>query len=99
MKHTLAESFLMGEECAIALCEVESIQDGSMKAKVDALLVTTTDGFFVCNECRYGSKSESHVREHVEMHIEGFAHKCPNCHRTFSKRSSFKFHLNKCQKK
>jgi len=78
---------------------VESIQDGSMKAKIDALLVTTTDGFFVCNECRYGSKSESHVREHVEMHIEGFAHKCPNCNRTFSKRSSFKFHLNKCQKK
>jgi len=70
-----------------------------MKAKVDALIVTTPDGFFVCNECRYGSKSEEHVREHIELHIEGFSHKCRTCNRVFTKRTSFKFHMSKCQKK
>jgi len=76
----------------------DKVVDG-MTAKVNSLLVTTPDGFFVCNECRYGSKSEVHVREHIEMHIEGFAHKCKTCSRVFTKRTSFKFHVAKCQKK
>ena len=32
-------------------------------AKVSALLVTTPEGFWVCNECRYGSKSKANVME------------------------------------
>ena len=76
----------------------DEIVDG-MSAKVDALLVTTPDGFFVCNECRYGSKSEVHVREHIEMHIDGFAHKCKTCTKVFTKRNSFRLHTAKCQKK
>jgi len=70
-----------------------------LNARIEALLVTTADGFFVCNECRYGSKNEAHVREHIEMHIDGVAHKCKTCSRVFTKRMSLRFHENKCQKK
>jgi len=71
----------------------------ALNARIEALLVTTADGFFVCNECRYGSKNEAHVREHIEMHIDGVAHKCKTCSRVFTKRMSLRFHENKCQKK
>ena len=65
-------------------------------AKVSALLVTTPEGFWVCNECRYGSKSKANVMEHAETHIEGIVHKCKFCNRVFTKKTSLKNHLNKC---
>jgi len=70
-----------------------------LHARIEALLVTTADGFFVCNECRYGSKNEAHVREHIEMHIDGVAHKCKTCSRVFTKKMSLRFHETKCQNK
>ena len=67
-------------------------------AKVNALLVTTPEGFWVCNECRYGSKNKENVMEHAETHIEGIVHKCNGCNRVFSKKTSLKNHLIKCTK-
>ena len=65
-------------------------------AKINALLITTSEGFWVCNECRYGSMSKANVMEHIEMHIEGIIHKCKNCSRTFTKKTALSNHFNKC---
>ena len=65
-------------------------------AKVNALLITTPEGFWVCNECRYGSKSKANVMEHAEMHIKGIVHKCKYCKKTFQKKMALKNHIDKC---
>ena len=65
-------------------------------AKVNALLITTPEGFWVCNECRYGSKSKENVMEHAEMHIKGIVHKCNYCNKTFQKKLALRNHMNKC---
>ena len=67
-------------------------------AKVNALLITTPEGFWVCNECRYGSKSKENVMEHAEMHIKGIVHKCKYCNKTFQKKMALRNHMNKCLK-
>jgi len=65
-------------------------------AKVSALLVTTPEGFWVCNECRYGSKSKVNVMEHAEGHIQGVVHKCKQCNKVFTKKQTLRTHRNKC---
>ena len=72
---------------------------GEIYAKVNALLITTPEGFWVCTECRYGSKSKDNVMEHAEMHIKGIVHNCKYCNKTFQKKMALRNHVNKCYTK
>ena len=95
----LVDNDLSGDNLQETTKQDKGGQIDELNAKVDSLLVSTVDGFWVCNECRYGSKNKAHVREHIEMHIDGVAHKCKTCNRVFTKRTSLRFHTAKCQKK
>ena len=76
--------------------DLSNSSNAEIYAKVNALLITTPEGFWVCNECRYGSKSKENVMEHAEMHIKGIVHKCNYCSKTFQKKLALRNHMNKC---
>ncbi len=76
--------------------DLSNSSSAEIYAKVNALLITTPEGFWVCNECRYGSKSKENVMEHAEMHIKGIVHKCNYCSKTFQKKLALRNHMNKC---
>ena len=84
------------EDNPVTMVSGDSPASAEIYAKVNALLITTPEGFWVCNECRYGSKSKENVMEHAEMHIKGIVHKCNYCNKTFQKKLALRNHMNKC---
>jgi len=64
--------------------------------KVSSLCLKSETGWG-CTECAYTAKNKTHVAEHVEAHITGFAHICKHCDRTFNMKRSLRHHLRRCR--
>ena len=60
-------------------------------------LVGKSELGWICTVCPYKGRFNSHVREHVESHIEGFSHECKYCDKSFSMKRSLRFHVRKCK--
>jgi len=60
-------------------------------------LVGKSELGWICTVCPYKGKSKSHVREHVEAHIEGYSHECKYCDKTFSMKRTLRHHIRKCK--
>ena len=55
-------------------------------------LMEKRDGMFHCKACDYTSSKSIHMKEHVEIHIEGLSYPCQFCHKTFILRNSLRKH-------
>ena len=51
-------------------------------------LMEKTEGRYCCKVCDYASKNTGHIREHVELHIDGLSYPCQFCEKTFRYRNS-----------
>ena len=91
-----SNNVLMALLAGDAIKDVKGINDQEVIEKVNAFLVTTPEGFWVCNVCRYGSRSKENVMEHAESHIGGISYTCQHCSREFVKKLSLNSHLPKC---
>jgi len=83
---------------------IDSVQDHNVSntsfteydEKVSELVGKSELGW-ICTVCPYKGKSKSHVREHVEAHIEGYSHECKYCDKTFSMKRTLRHHIRKCK--
>ena len=66
--------------------------DSNTMAKIETMIEKRADGYS-CNSCGYISKHRSHMKEHVEKHIEGLEYLCNSCNKIF--RSSYSFRVHK----
>ena len=60
-------------------------------------LVGKSELGWICTVCPYKGKFNSHVREHVEAHIEGYSHECKYCDKSFSMKRTLRHHVRKCK--
>jgi len=51
---------------------------------------------WTCTGCVYSAKRKSHVIEHAENHVDGYADACNYCGKAFSKKRVFRQHKYKC---
>ena len=56
-------------------------------------LIERREGMHYCRLCDYSSWKISHIKEHVEVHIEGLAYSCQFCDNTFRSRNILRKHL------
>ena len=61
-------------------------------------LMEKIDGIFHCKACNYSSRNRTHVKEHVERHIEGLSYPCQFCDKTFRSRNSLRVHYHSYHK-
>jgi len=60
--------------------------------------VSKSGDVWTCNGCAYSSKNKTHVKEHAEMHVEGYSHTCNYCGKVYSVKRSLRQHRPKCRK-
>jgi len=58
--------------------------------------VAKSGNFWTCTGCVYSAKKKSHLIEHAENHVDGYAHACNNCGKAFSKKRNLRSHKYKC---
>ena len=66
-------------------------------AKIDKL-IEIKDTKKTCRVCGYTSMNSGHIREHVELHIEGVSYTCQYCQKNFRSRGNFRRHQKKQHK-
>ena len=53
-----------------------------------------------CNICNKTSRKPSHMKEHIEIHINGLSFNCDRCGKTYSNRNNLRNHkIKTCIKK
>ena len=60
-------------------------------AKVESLIEGRAGGYS-CKNCHYTSKARSHMKEHVERHIEGLEYPCVTCNKICRSSEFFRNH-------
>jgi len=70
-----------------------------LEERIESLLMKTESGIWECKQCNLSAKRKSHVKEHVETHIEGFEQNCYLCSRIFKNRATLRTHFRKCSTK
>ena len=76
-------------EKTLALANSTSFEE--TKKVVDEMFVKDGD-IFVCKTCNKTAKSNSQIRKHAELHIEGLSFPCPICGKTFRLRLQLSKH-------
>ena len=59
---------------------------------IESLYVKAKNSMYVCNTCGKEFKNSSHIKEHVEIHIEGLQYCCNLCEKVFSTKHSLRSH-------
>merc|ERR1712243_397167 len=62
---------------------------------IDENIFRDEDGFFRCSKCPKVNKNRTHLREHIEGHIEGLSFPCKNCDKILRTRHSLRTHNSK----
>ena len=65
-------------------------------ARIESMIERGSEGYS-CTNCGYTSKKTSHIREHVEKHIDGLEYPCILCNKTFGTSASCRNHICKRQ--
>ena len=68
--------------------------DSDTIAKIETMIEKRADGYS-CTNCGYIWKNTSHMKEHVEKHIEGLEYPCNLCNKIFRSSNSFRVHKSK----
>ena len=78
----------------------ENLTDNETHSKLEKRLTELTDkieGIYSCKVCGKTAKSKTHVRNHIEIHIEGLSFPCALCDGTFKSktRHALRCHMNR----
>ena len=73
------------------------IQMKDINDKIESL-IKKREGRYHCTVCNYNSRQTTHLREHVEIHVEGLSYPCHFCRKVLRTQSTHRMHLNKYHK-
>jgi len=69
-------------------------QNQNQEEEIDSMMETSKlEGGWVCLQCGQSDKTRFQLRRHVEKHIAGYIHYCPDCTKTFTTRNDRKRHV------
>ena len=84
----LEETSIVSIENYVALAELEE--------KIAAYIVKNNDRTYSCGKCGKNSgKYLTHIKNHIETHMEGLSFPCQSCDKTFRSRNSLSNHTSK----
>ena len=64
--------------------------------KISEYVIRGEDGIYSCGYCgKVGDRNAAHMRNHVEIHMEGLSYPCHSCDKTFRSRHALSCHKSK----
>ena len=63
--------------------------------KIEQMFTRNSDNSFTCNTCDKTSRHRGHMKEHVEIHIEGLSYTCNTCGKTSRSATGLRLHKAK----
>ena len=72
--------------------DVDDLVDNEILKKMETIKGDNGKKMWKCTECGRSDRSKSHIRSHVEKHLEGFSHKCEFCEKEFRTRNARNSH-------
>jgi len=89
-----SDSQLEVNTVAVALSEGSSIAE--INKKINELLRKNEEGFYCCTLCgKVSDRTQSHMKNHIETHLEGISFPCNFCGKQFRSRNILSVHKNK----
>ena len=76
----------------VLLCRYQNIEEIDQTIEK---MIEKVDGVWKCMTCGRTDKLKGHMKEHVEIHIDGLSFPCQFCDKTYSSRPSLRTHINK----
>ena len=70
--------------------------DSDTMEKIEMMMEKRADRYS-CKNCGYISKHISHMKEHVEKHIDGLEYPCNSCNKIMRSSHSFREHKRSCR--
>ena len=64
-------------------------------ATVVASMIKKQGNVYKCSECDFQSRYTSHLKEHVQKHIEGLEFPCKYCEKVMRSSAALRMHINK----
>ena len=69
----------------------DSFIEPATKAKIESM-IEKREGGYNCTSCGYTTRITTHMREHVEKHIEGLEYPCDSCNKIMRSSNTFRTH-------
>ena len=73
----------------------QNLTEQEVNEKLDELFTFDNTGMFTCNLCSKIANRKGHMREHVEIHVEGLMFPCKLCDKSYKTRSTLRWHARK----
>ena len=83
------------EKRSISLISSNFESIGQLNEKIDESYFRNADGMLTCRFCSKTFKQRVHIKEHVEIHIEGLSFPCNICGSTFTTRNVLRGHFKR----
>ena len=88
-----------GEKKIISISSEDFKNIEELDAYIDQQITKTDEGH-TCNICNKTAKKRGHIKEHIEVHINGLSFNCDLCGKAFSSRVNLRLHKTRyCNKK
>ena len=84
-----------GQENEMIVFQSLNLTEQEVNEKLDELFTLDDTGMFTCNFCSKISKNKGHMREHVEIHVEGLMFPCKLCDKSCKTRATLRWHARK----
>ena len=83
-----------GLENKMVVIKSGELSDQELNEKLDELSTLDTSGMYICNFCSKRT-TKSHIREHVEIHVDGLQFPCNLCEKSYRSRNALRNHNNR----
>ena len=78
---------------SIVSANFENVEELDQKIE-DMMEKLMPKGMWLCTTCGKETKKKDHMREHVELHIDGLSFPCQYCDKSFRSRQNLRVHIN-----
>ena len=69
-----------------------NIRNEELDLKIQEM-IEKNEGVWTCKVCGKTAMHKGHIKEHVEIHIEGMTHACPVCSKTYTRSTGLRHHI------